>query len=753
MKKQIYKYTIFILIFSLFLPYLPVLAAEDTSFNPDFLITDEEMQNWQSMTREDIQAFLKHYNSFLSGYTSPDVTGLNRTASDIIYRASSAYKINPKYLLVKLQKEQSLITSSSPTQKQLDWATGYGICDSCSMSDPALQKYKGFGVQTDNAAGIIRWYYDNLNNEGWIKRKNSTYTIDGINVRPMNLATAFLYTYTPHIHGNKNFWNLWQKWFEQVYPNGSLVKGANSPTIYLIKNGEKKPFANMSALATRFDQKFIITIPETELKNYTTGSPISLPNYSILRAGGNYYLLNNDSVRPFESYNTVKELGYNPDEIIDITAAEINSYNLGKVISTGAQAPLGRLVKVKENKQIYYIEGNNFYSVTDEKIAKTNYPHLAIDSVGASELAKLTQGDPIKFKDGILFGITGSNKIYVSEDGKKRHIASEEVFNGMGFNWKNIIWTDEFTGLNHPTGQPIYIHRNIEIAQSESEDDTATTQSSAPDPINDKMIYTPSDKTTYIGKEFSTDVNTYLVADYKTGEILAGKNIDDVRPMASFAKVMTAYELMKEGVNLSRSSTYDPADHKSIYATFRIAAGEKILNKNLLYSGLVSSLNTPMKMLVDSVEEKESKFIERMNTQAQNWLLDKTIFVDVTGEDLRNKTTARDYLSLYTKATKNVDINDFLSTKSYEYNEMVDKDGNPRHYDDNSNLLFKKNNLSFNIINSKTGYLDEAGAGLAMIIEKKTDSKKFVIITMGNPDYPNRFFEPQRLAEWAVNNF
>jgi D-alanyl-D-alanine carboxypeptidase len=321
----------------------------------------------------------------------------------------------------------------------------------------------------------------------------------------------------------------------------------------------------------------------------------------------------------------------------------------------------------------------------------------------------------------------------------------------MGFNWKNIIWTDEFTGLNHPTGQPIYIHRQIEIAQS-SEDNNETS-SPSPEQIDDKMIRTPLNKTTYIGEKFDTKVNTYLVADYKTGEILAGKNIDDQRPMASFTKVMTAYELMREGVNLSRSSTYNPTDHKSVYATFRIAAGEKILNKNLMYSGLVSSLNTPMKMLVDSVEEKENEFIKKMNTKAQDWSLNKTSFVDVTGEDLGNKTTARDYLSLYTKVTKNVDISEFLSTKSYQYNEMVDKDGNARHFDDNSNLLFKKNNLNFNIINSKTGYLDEAGAGLTMIIENKTNNKKFVIITMGNPDYTNRFDEPQRLAEWTINNF
>lgn len=750
MQKRISKLIIFLLTINLLTPYLQVKAADDEGFNPNFLITDEEIQNWQSMTREDIQAFLNHYNSFLTQYSTADVNGLNRTASDIIYRASTEHKINPKYLLVKLQKEQSLVTEKTPTQKQLDWATGYGICDDCSMSDPALQKYKGFGTQIDNAAGIIRWYYDNLNNESWIKRNNNTYNIDGINVRPMTLATAFLYTYTPHIHGNKNFWTLWQKWFEQVYPNGSLVKSANGSTIYLIRNGEKKPFANMSALTTRFDQKFIITVPEAELKNYPTGSPISLPNYSILRSDGKYYLLNDDSVRPFENSNTVKELGYNPDEIIDVSTDEINSYDLGKTISTGTKAPLGRLVKIKENKQIYYIENDVFHSITDEKIAKINYPNLTIETANASELSKLTQGDPIKFKDGVLFGITGSNKIYVTEENKKRHISSEEVFNGMGFNWKNIIWTDEFTGLNHPTGQPLYVHRTIEVAQLEDEntDATSTTQQ-----VDDKMIRTPLDKTTYIGDKFETEVNTYLVADYKTGEILAGKNIDDQRPMASFTKVMTAYELMREGVNLSRSSTYDPADHKSTYGNFRVVAGEKILNKNLMYAGLVSSLNTPIKMLVDTVEEKESEFIKRMNNKVQDWGLNKTLFTDVTGEDLGNKTTAREYLKLYTNATKNIEISDFLSTKSYQYNEMIDKDGNARHFDDNTNLLFKKNNLSFNIINSKTGYLDEAGAGLTMTIEKKTNNQKFVIITMGNPDYTNRFDEPQRLAEWVINNF
>ena len=174
---------IFVSLLTLFSPSFGLYAA-DSDFNPNYILSDEELQDYTTMNRADIQAFLQEYGSWLVSHNTPDAEGVNRTASDIIYRAAITHKINPKYLLVKLQKEQSLITDPSPAQKQLDWATGYGICDSCSLSDPALQKHKGFGVQVDSAAAIMRWYYDNLNREVWIKTTGQTYLVDNIIVRP-----------------------------------------------------------------------------------------------------------------------------------------------------------------------------------------------------------------------------------------------------------------------------------------------------------------------------------------------------------------------------------------------------------------------------------------------------------------------------------------------------------------------------------------------------------------------------------------
>ncbi|MDP2693007.1 MAG: serine hydrolase [bacterium] len=745
MKRHIKQLLICSIALALIIPSLPVLASED--FNPNYIISDEEIQNSTSMKREDIQAFLVDYNSYLASFRSPDINGVSRTASDIIYRASLEHRINPKYLLVKLQKEQSLLTTQSPTQKQLDWATGYGICDSCSMNDPALQKHKGFGIQVDSAAAIIRWYYDNLSQQSWIKRTNQTYNIDGTLVRPTTLATAFLYTYTPHIHGNQNFWNLWQKWFEAVYPDGSLVKSSSSATIYLIQNSSKRPFKNMSALITRFDPKYILTIPEAELNNFATGTEISLPNYSILKNGSNYYLLDYDSLRPFASYNVVKNLGYHPDEIIEISSADIGLFSLGKTITEDTTTPLGRVLRIKENKQLYFINDGKYYSITDENIAKINYPNIAIENASATELANFVSGEPLKLKDGTLFGITGSNKIYVVATGKKRHIASEDIFNSLGYSWTNIIWVDEFTGLNHPTGQPLYVKREIQIADTDIIGSTINVE-----PVNEKMITTPANLTKYIGQQFDTNMDTYLIADYNTSEILAGKNIDTVRPLASFAKVMTAYQLMKEGINLNGSKTYQAVDHKATYHSYRIVEGERVYNRDLLYAGLISSLNTPMKMLVDSVEEDETKFIERINATVKELGLTKTTFDSVTGESLGTKSTAREYLKIYTKAINNNEVYSLLGLKSYQYDEIKDIDGKPQHYDDHTNLLAQQSHSAYNIINSKTGYLEEAGDGLVMLIQRHSDAKKFLIITMGNSNHNNKFAEPSRLTDWTISS-
>lgn len=747
---KLHKIAIILVLAIISLPHL-TKAQTDEDFNPNYLISDEEMQAFDTMSREDIEAFLKDYKSTLVSFQTADKDGIVRPASEIIYRAAQEYKINPKYILVKLQKEQSLITNQNPTQKQYDGATGYGITDGCGWTCSSYLNNQGFGKQVDAAAGIIRWYYDNFSLQPWIKRPNQTNIIDGTLIIPENYATAFLYTYTPHLNGNKNFWKLWQTWFGQVIPDGTLIRSNENPTVYLIQDSKKRAIKSMSILNSRFDAKLIVRIPDSEVMNIPTGSPISLPNYSILKESNNYYLVDYDTLRPFASAEVVRKIGYNPDEILDVTSSDLEGYLRGSVINLDTTNVTGRVVELKENKSLYYLKENIYYPISDPQIIKVNFPNLTIEKVNASVLQNYTRGQSLVFKDGTLIGTKGSNRIYVIEKGKKRSIPSEEVFNAFGYNWNNIIWTDELTSDNHPTGQAVYLPERF-VTPNPIPDVTDIVTESGISSSTGKMISVTEGDTKYVGDKFVTPVNTFLIADYDSQKVLAGKNIDVVRPLASFTKVLTAYRLMVEGLSLNKSVTFANSQ-KAVYHNFRVTPGEKILNENLLESLLVSSINTPARMLVSSVTKDEAGFIKRMNKQVLDWGLTHTKFTDTYGYDLGNVTTAREYLTLFTNSEKNNEVRRFLGMKNYSYTELIDKDSKPQHFDENSNALMNKTNLPFSIISSKTGYLDESGAGLVMLIERPSDKKRFIVITMGNPDYANRFDEPEKLAEWAVSSF
>jgi hypothetical protein len=223
--------TSFLLIINILIPNLKVNSQEfDPDFNKNHIISDYQMFDYNSMTESQIQNFLVSKNSYLANYytdgwpiTCDTKTGSDQSncqtmsrmkASAIIYSAAQRYKVDPKFILVMLQKEQGLIQwPGTPPDKRLDWATGYAVCDGCRLDDPKVLKYKGFGKQVDNVAGAMRFYSNNASAYAYIKKAGTSYLINGEVIKPQNQPTANLYTYTPHISGNYTFWRVYQRYF------------------------------------------------------------------------------------------------------------------------------------------------------------------------------------------------------------------------------------------------------------------------------------------------------------------------------------------------------------------------------------------------------------------------------------------------------------------------------------------------------------------------------------------------------------
>ncbi len=726
MKKQTFHiFNVFIITSFLFSPFTTLAA---TTFDPHFIVSDEEIQDCNSWSRNDISAFLHNKNSYLSNYVTVDYKGLPKTAADIIYDASKNYNINPKYLLVTLQKEQSLITDPTPEAKQLDWATGYAVCDSCDTSDPKLEKYKGFGKQVDNSAGLMRWYYDNQSSS-IVKKKDQETVIDGQSVIPKSWATAFLYTYTPHLHGNENFWKIWQEWFQISYPNGTLLKSASSSDVWLVQNNTRRKFKNQSVLISRADPKMIITVTDAELSNYKLGADITFPNYSLLKTAKATYLLDYDTLRPFASDTVVKKIGYNPEEIITVNENDLIGLAIGSTITEVEYAPQGIIYQITDYNNSYYLIKNSVaYSITDKGIVQTDYKTLTIEKHVLADLNKFKLADsPLQFKDGTLFKSKDSNNIYVMEDGKKRKFADEKTFLAMGYKKENVISVDSTAIMTILNGESIYYSGGIDVTD-----------------LNKTQYAFLGDAATGVKDLYGTNMPAYIVAEYPSGKVIAGKNIDTKRPIASFTKTFVGFEILQQGFDQNKTSVYDSKKYGAEGYSLAITDGTKITNKDVLNTMLIGSYNNVARLAVQTTGLTEKQLVEKINQRFKEWGASNSSLDDVSGLSEKNVSTPRDLLKLFTYSLeKSFDVKNILGKQRHDFGTS---NGHYFSIKNTNSLAF--NNSNYEIISSKTGYTEEAGAVLFLLIKSTSDNKKYVVITMGNSDYNNRFVEPDKIAKW-----
>lgn len=453
MNKTIHK--TFTTLFILALVIIPI-STNASEFNPGMIISDYEFEDVDSMSYKDIENFLRKKNSTLVDYVDPYI---RVNAVQLIYDNAQLNRINPKVLLVLLQKEQSLITDPDPSKGQYDWATGYGICDSCSKSDPKLQKYRGFANQIDYAASSLRLFFDNPQAYGY--KVGTTEKIDSEIVTIQNNATHAFYLYTPHIHGNKNFHKIWQDWFYQDYPDGTLLQDAETGGIFLLQNGTKRPFVSMLAFASRFELGKVITTSPEILAAYPDGPPIKYAQYSLLRSPrGTVYLLADDKKRGITSQEVFRKIGFNPEEIMDVAQEDLDLIPEGVPITLRDAYPTGVLLQETDTGGVWFVQDNIRHAIWSRELMEANYPSLKPIPTNPVNIAVYPVGDPVIFNDGELVKANDSSEVFVISNGMKRPILSGEDFEALGYHWDNIISTSAKALSLHPRGEPLSVNRN-----------------------------------------------------------------------------------------------------------------------------------------------------------------------------------------------------------------------------------------------------------------------------------------------------
>jgi hypothetical protein len=229
----------------------PAKALVTDGFDPGYIISDEKFYDSGSMTNSDVHNFLqakgaKCTSNCLKDYrmatTSRDpvagrcngYTGKSsENVANIVKNVAVSCGINPQVLLVMLEKEQGLVTATSPSTSRYTIAMGYACPDTAACDT----RYYGFFNQVYMAAYQYKVYATSPSSFRYRAGQNNSIqwhpnaSCGSSTVYIRNQATASLYNYTPYrpnaaalanpygtgnscsSYGNRNFFVKFTDWF------------------------------------------------------------------------------------------------------------------------------------------------------------------------------------------------------------------------------------------------------------------------------------------------------------------------------------------------------------------------------------------------------------------------------------------------------------------------------------------------------------------------------------------------------------
>lgn len=239
-----------------------------------------------------------------------------------------------------------------------------------------------------------------------------------------------------------------------------------------------------------------------------------------------------------------------------------------------------------------------------------------------------------------------------------------------------------------------------------------------------------------------------LAIDCETGLSLWERGAQDVRPIASISKLMTALVFLENNPGWDEVYTLSLNDFREGGKNY-ILAGEEVRVKDLFYLSLVGSVNTATIALAKSTGLSEEEFVKKMNIKANKLGLKKTEFSDPSGLSRFNISTASEVAKLAKESFSDPDIREAVLRRDYTF-ETIGRRAVRVESTDKLLDIFPSNGIS--IIGGKTGYTQLAGSCfVGEFVNHK--GRKIISVILGSESIDDRFSYTKELAEWVFNSY
>ncbi len=260
--------------------------------------------------------------------------------------------------------------------------------------------------------------------------------------------------------------------------------------------------------------------------------------------------------------------------------------------------------------------------------------------------------------------------------------------------------------------------------------------------------YLPPKKTDLSSYGVVTDAGSVYVADTQSGAALFAKNADDVRPIGSIAKLMTALVFLDSKPDMNSWVKILDEDYVGggrVYLNFN----DGIKMKDVFGASVVGSDNTATKALSRLSGLSPEDFIVAMNNKAKTLGMMSSEFVEVTGIDSGNVSTAHDLMALLLAAKQSDILTRFMTT---QYLIISQASGISVAIDSTGELFDSVlNTAPYRITGGKTGYIPESGYCFITTVEHEGNT--VFVAVLGASSKTQRFIDTKALSIWAFDTF
>ena len=243
-----------------------------------------------------------------------------------------------------------------------------------------------------------------------------------------------------------------------------------------------------------------------------------------------------------------------------------------------------------------------------------------------------------------------------------------------------------------------------------------------------------------------------VLLDATNNRILYEKNADQIMPMASTTKIMTAIIALESGnmddvVTVSKKAASMPKVHLGM------REGEQYYLKDLMKSLMLESHNDSAVAIAEHIGQSVEGFAQMMNQKARDLGCSQTFFITPNGLDAeidgkQHSTTAYELAKIAAYAIQNPKFDELIATRSASFNELTTQRSFSVHNKD------RFLDMMTGAIGIKTGFTNKAGYCFVGAIERDGIKLVSVVLASGWPPHKNyKWTDTKALMNYGIDNY